>query len=70
MLKALITTFGASPRQVRHQQLHDAQIQLLHHAAKAEEHAALAVMYRDRCDRLSLDETPDSRIPFMVGMTP
>ena len=68
MLSNFITLFGPSPRQLRMRQLHDAQVALLQHAAEAEKHAALAAMYRERCARLELDETPDSRIPFMVGV--
>lgn len=56
-MKYLALLFGPSPRQVRERQLHDAQVQLLHHAAQAEHHAALTLMYRERCARLAL--TPE-----------
>lgn len=67
MLKTFMTVFGPSPREVRTRQLHDAQVALLHHAAKAEEHAALARMYRERCSRLALD-ADHSRLPVLEGV--
>jgi hypothetical protein len=70
MWKSFLTTFGPSPRQVRVRQLHDAQVALLHHAALAEHHEAMTRMYRERCERLALDNTSESRTPFMVGVAP
>lgn len=60
MLKSLPMLFGPSPKQLAQQQLHDAQVKLLHHAAEAEKHAALAVMYRERRERLATQHIPST----------
>ena len=45
------------PSKVIEDQLHDAKIQALQHEAASEHHAALALMYRSRVERLQHEQT-------------